>query len=397
MKRSVHDRVLVVSHRDDPHARAVLHALRCISGLDGSGILFDTATFPMASYVSVGSQRRQFLSSYPPLPEMFGGDTRVALRRATTADNTLLSFERLRAIYWRRPRAFLIDDTLTDADLQQYASKNSRETIFGLVERLALNRRVIDVPSRVTRASLKLLQLELAARLKLAVPRTLVSNSPEESKRFISSLWRRGREVISKSPADLHFFSARTEVLDRSTLDRLHEVRLSPTIFQERIVGGPDLRITVVGSRIFGMAQISRPMFAADSRLDPEPRREPFDVPRRLGTRLLRFQRALGLRYGAFDFKCDTRGTPYFLEINPAGQWLAVELAVRHPIAESIARYLWQGRGAEWRTTLPPLTEDDVESLSAFRAADEYANLKHTGKRLHPIRSNRDEPHAPAD
>ena len=62
----------------------------------------------------------------------------------------------------------------------------------------------------------------------------------------------------------------------------------------------PDLRITVVGTRLFGMAQTSRPEFELNARPDPEPRREPFDVPARLRQRILAVQHALGLSFGAY-------------------------------------------------------------------------------------------------
>jgi hypothetical protein len=126
---------------------------------------------------------------------------------------------------------------------------------------------------------LKVLQLELARRVKLDIPRTLVTNSPKEALSFVALLRRSGTAVISKSPADLHYFSAKTELVDECTLDQIDRISLSPTILQQRITGGPDLRIIVVGSRLFGMSLTAHPEYEVDCRMDPAPRIEPFDVP----------------------------------------------------------------------------------------------------------------------
>jgi glutathione synthase/RimK-type ligase-like ATP-grasp enzyme len=370
-----------VSHRDDAHAYAVLARLRQISNRDDVGMLFDTATLPVASRISVGQKARgdgHALSVHPPLPEICGSSTVSLLRRRNIAECLVsVPLERVRAVYWRRPRPSLVEDSLTDPDLRLYAAKASRETIEGTVEALALRCRVVDRPSHVTRASLKVLQLETARRARLRVPQSLITNSPDDAARFVKRLEAVGTQVISKSPTDLDYFSARTEIVDRRKLDQLAAIALSPTILQERIVGGPDLRITVVGSRVFGMAQTSRPEFEADARLDPAPRREPFDVPARLRQRILTVQRALGLSFGAYDFKCDALGQPYFLEVNPIGQWLGTELATGAAVAEALALYLWRGAGAEWATTLPAIQEEQLESLFPPAVQEEYAVMRH--------------------
>ena len=374
------DCVLVISHRDDAHAYAVIDRLRQISGRDDAGILFDTATLPVASRISLREKFRRAgsaLSVHPPLPEIYGRSTVSLLRRRTSADSLVpVPLDRVRAVYWRRPRPCLVEDSLTDADLRLYAAKASRETIEGTIEALALRCRVVDPPTVVTRASLKVLQLESARRARLRVPQTLITNSPDDAARFVKRLQTLGMQVISKSPRDLDYFSARTEIVDRQKLGQLGAIQLVPAILQERIAGGPDLRITVVGSRVFGMAQTSRPEFEADARLDPAPRREPFDVPARLRQRILRVQRALGLSFGAYDFKCDASGEPYFLEVNPIGQWLGTELAIGHCIAEALALYLWRGPGAEWATTRPSIQEEQLESLFPRAVQEEYAVMR---------------------
>jgi hypothetical protein len=358
------NRVLLVAHRDDIHVRAVAHRLAIVSGMEGSPVVFDTATFPMASDLSMDSECTGLLGVHLPLPDVYGESVRPILRGAGVETRAPVRLDRLRALYWRRPRACLIDDALEHPDLRRYAAKSSWETLEGLVEQLAFQVRVIDLPGAVNRARLKVLQLELARQAGMALPRTLITNSPADAAAFVGAIRSSGSEVISKSPADPHDFPAKTELVDDRRAGLLDRVRLSPVILQQRIAGGPDLRIVVVGERLFGMAQTAGDGFdGVDCRLDPAPRRAPFEPAAALRLPILAMQRRLGLSFGVYDFKSDAAGTPFFLEVNPVGQWLPVECAGRQPVAEALALYLWHGAGAEWRTRLPPLQVEDLDSL----------------------------------
>jgi hypothetical protein len=368
-------RVLVVSNRDDVHARAVLARLDAVSGVEGAGVLFDTATFPMATDISVQSPGPGTIAVQPALPRVFGGGTASALRQSNAIDRSAHALNELHAVYWRRPRASIVDEELTQPELRRYAARSSRETIEGMVEQLALDCRVVDPPSRVARAGLKVLQLNLAARAGLNVPRTLVTNDPAQAAAFIQD----GVEglIVAKSPADLPDFAAHTTCVHAADTGALRSIRLTPIILQERIVGGPDLRITVIGRRLFGCAQMPRVGFDdVDCRADPTPHLTAFDPPPELRDGILAMQASLGLAFGAFDFKCDRSGVPYFLEVNPMGQWLFVEVATCHPIAEALARYLWHGPGAEWGTTMPALRLDDLGPLCHDAISQEYAALR---------------------
>lgn len=46
---------------------------------------------------------------------------------------------------------------------------------------------------------------------------------------------------------------------------------------------------------------------------------------------------AVGLRYGAFDFRVDRDGAPWFLECNPEGQYLWIEIETGLAISRAIA------------------------------------------------------------
>lgn len=96
---------------------------------------------------------------------------------------------------------------------------------------------------------------------------------------------------------------------------------------QEYIEKAFELRVTVVGNRIFACR--------IDSQLQQDDTGK-IDWRQGYGTYL----RRMGLNFGCFDFIVTPSGEYVFLECNPNGQWLWVELETGLPISEAIARWL---------------------------------------------------------
>jgi hypothetical protein len=119
-------------------------------------------------------------------------------------------------------------------------------------------------------------------------------------------------------------------------------VRFAPVIFQELVPGGRDVRATVVDGQVFAAEiRADRSAYEFDFRIDTmnapiTAYRLPDDVERRL----VDLVATLGLRYGAADFRVAPDGAHVFLEVNPAGQWLFVELATGLPISAALADLL---------------------------------------------------------
>jgi len=116
-------------------------------------------------------------------------------------------------------------------------------------------------------------------------------------------------------------------------------VRFAPVIFQELIPGGLDIRVTVVGDRLFpAEIRAGESAYEFDFRLDSA--HAPIDVhvlPEAVRQRLLALMAHFGLRYGAIDLRLAPDGDYVFLEINPAGQWLFVEIATGQQISAALA------------------------------------------------------------
>ncbi len=209
-------------------------------------------------------------------------------------------------------------------------------------------------PQALERTELKITQLAIAAKLGIAIPRTVVANSPDEA---LEMYERTGGRMIAKPlirgamPGRNHEDRlAYTRVLRRRDLKDLHTMRWSPLILQEYVPKRVELRVTVVGDEIFPAEIESQ----ASSRSRDDWRRydlakTPYrrhTLPADVAERLLAVVRAFGLCYGAIDLVLTPDGRYVFLELNGNGQWLWIEDLTQMPIADAITSLLVRGREA---------------------------------------------------
>ena len=115
-------------------------------------------------------------------------------------------------------------------------------------------------------------------------------------------------------------------------------------IFQSYIEADVDLRITIVGDKIFAAAIHSQDTsYKVDFRMDIGAAKvEAATLPSDVEAKLLALMRRLCLVYGAIDMRRRPDGSHVFLEINPAGQWLFIERQTGQKITEELAAKLEQ-------------------------------------------------------
>lgn len=77
-----------------------------------------------------------------------------------------------------------------------------------------------------------------------------------------------------------------------------------------------------------------------DWRLDMNPDVLTAELPTAIRDKLLALQQRLGLRYGAIDLTRTGTDEYVFLEVNPGGQFLFVEIATGMPISTAPAQAL---------------------------------------------------------
>lgn len=238
------------------------------------------------------------------------------------------------AVWWRRVRPFEIDPAVGPADRRQFAHSETEQAVLGMLD--SIDAPWINPRGADDAAHRKPLQWTQAAAVGLTLPPTCVTTSADAARAFCDA--HRGAGVVFKpflaSIADWR----ETRLVEAEDLARLELVRLAPVIFQ-RCIQGVDLRVTVIGEAMFAAEIDARDSdYPTDMRMViGQAKIRAVELPAALAARLLALMRRLGLVYGAIDLKQDARGDYYFLEVNPAGQWLFVESRTGLPITQAHA------------------------------------------------------------
>ena len=259
------------------------------------------------------------------------------------ADGVRRDLTAVRAVWWRRPQPLELDAAITDPDDRSFAYGECHAAISGLWP--CLDARWMNDPDRDERAARKAWQLKVAAGLGLRIPRTLITNEPVHAAEFIEQEGPAG--VIYKAFSATERAWRETRLLRPDEREHLNAVRYAPVIFQEHVKVRADLRVTMVGERIFAAEIVGAPGgYDVDYRMAMhEAAIRPHTLPEPVADQLNRLMQALGLEYGAIDLRLSEEGEYVFLEVNPAGQWLFIEQRTEQPITAAVADRLLALRG----------------------------------------------------
>ena len=248
----------------------------------------------------------------------------------------------VRAAWYRRPGMPRIDACLGDTGYRDFAAAESQALLESFYRLLPC--RWLNHPFAIALAESKPYQLDVARRLGFTVPPTVVTSSPEEVRRFFDAC---AGQVVTKplKRAVLQIDGGEsviyTSLVLEEALEHLESVRFCPSIFQQQIDKKLDIRVTVVGERVFAVEIDSQAH--AETVVDWR-RNERIDVPHaehslpsEVRGSCLSLVRQLNLKFGAIDLVLGKDGVYYFLEINPNGQWAWMEERLGLPISEAIA------------------------------------------------------------
>jgi len=261
-----------------------------------------------------------------------------------------IDLRKVRSVWFRRHRLPEMPAEMDKAH-QDYCLREADWFLKGLVYSLALSDRDVrwmNHPERALSAESKIVQLNVASALGFKVPETLVSNEPVAIREFYA---RNRGEVIAK-PLRLGYFdlgNRQTCVFTtRITEEHLNDddsLRVAPVIYQGLIKKSYDIRVTIVGSKLFAAAIDSQsiPSAVIDWRRTEtaELGHLRHELPSKIETKCLQLMKRLGLSFGALDLILTPQGDYLFLEVNPSGQWVWIEDKLDLPISRSIAEWLW--------------------------------------------------------
>jgi glutathione synthase/RimK-type ligase-like ATP-grasp enzyme len=313
--------ILIISHAEDEHAKAVLSALE---RRGAAATLLDLADFPQKIAIEVyygGSGGHRYVLHILNRPS--------------------IDLDACRAVWWRRPQGFTLHPDVQDRTFQNFAYAEAVEAFTGLWQ--TLDAFWVNQPSSDANAHRKLYQLRVAQEVGLTIPETLTTSHPDRALEFVRKSGI--GNTIYKAFSGTREAWRETRLLRQEELALIHAVQYAPVIFQRYVEAVFDLRVTIVGDEIFPAAVYSQESaYPVDFRMDmSQTRVEPHEMPAEVVDRLRRFMRRLGIVYGAVDMRLNPEGEYVFLEVNPAGQWLFIEARSGLPITESVARLLAAG------------------------------------------------------
>lgn len=316
-------KILIISHKFDPH---VDHMLAILRSLRIGCVRWIVSSFPTGSTVSLEIDQD-------------------GCRGHVDAGAWQSELQEVRSVWYRHPAPPELPRGLESED-RAFAEREVRaalRSLYGVGDWFWVNH-----PERVRAASSKPLQLKVAAELGLRIPKTLVSNDPARIRRFCADL----RDGVIYKPFHSGFIGSRgkfccTRPLNAEDIANLDLIAHTSGIFQERVAKAVEIRITVIGRTVFaaeihsqGREDSEHDWRQAD--IDDLPH-APHKLPRDIEECCLRFLDRYGLAFGAFDMILTPANEYVFLENNPMGQFGWIEDKIGEPLTATLARMLVTG------------------------------------------------------
>ncbi|WP_313157062.1 hypothetical protein [Sphingobacterium multivorum] len=202
-----------------------------------------------------------------------------------------------------------------------------------------LNCQWVSEPYNVYKAENKLLQLKTAQFLGFKIPDTIITTVKEE----VSIFFKKHEHTIVKpiSRTRINNISVPefifTNRIDANQQSNFQNYDLTPCIFQEEIEKQVEIRVTIVGEKVFAATVRSQD----DNETKTDWRRKKlkftkFELPINISNKCISIVKKLKLNFGAIDLILSPNGEYTFLEINPNGQWVWIENDTGLKISEAL-------------------------------------------------------------
>lgn len=320
--------VAILTQRFDPHADPVIEELTR-RGVEV--VRFDTGDFPVDMRIQATTARD-------------GWDGLIRLQ--PEAGGRTLELERVRSIWYRRPSWFRFADTMPTHQ-RSFARGEALAALGGILR--TLDCRWVSHPDALAVAAYKPLQLVRAARLGFPVPETLITNDPAAARAFLDE---HGPDVVYKTlglqqvtgPDGMEQVVFTSAVAPH--LGSLDRVTNTPCCFQKVVKKRTELRVTVIGDRVFAVAIDSAGSDPAnlpviDWRADLRGASySPFTLPPAIEDACRELVAGYGLAFGAIDVIVTPDDDFVFLEINANGQWRWLEEETGLPMTDALIELL---------------------------------------------------------
>lgn len=315
-------KVLIITKSNDN--QCIDRVSEAIVRKGGIPIRFNTDTYPLSSAINIEYINNKWRT------ELVQGDQRFDLSD-------------LESVWYRRLAIGANLGTVLEEKFKNPAVEECKRTFLGMFG--TLNAFLLDDYWKVKQAENKLLQLKVAEKLGLEIPETLMANSPNSLPPFYKAL---EGNVITKMQASFAIYEKGkenvvfTNPISENDLNDLDGLQYCPMTFQRNIEKKLELRITIVGNKVF-TASIDP---NSSERAKNDWRKDgvglirdwkKYDLPEDIEQKLLKLMDYFQLTYGAIDMIVTNDNRYVFLEVNPAGEFFWLDINPGFPISETIA------------------------------------------------------------
>lgn len=324
--------ILIVTNKLDPHADVVINKL---SSLGKEVFRLNTEDFPQKVALSWWISK----SGSDGLVVLLGG-REVALSE-------------IRSCWYRRPAPPTVSKDLITAQAISFAKDEAEKFLKDLWVYLS-DRFWINYPLDIRQAESKLYNLKLAKMIGFTVPDSLITTEPRRASDFFrQSQGNVINKTLSSSPVEHlkdYYFIYAHKVSEKDMWDK-ERISYTPTLFQTNIFKNIEIRVTVVGKKVFACEIYSQD----SSRTKEDWRRYDFDhvkhsihhLPQSVEQQCLQMMEKLTLNFASFDLILTPENEYVFLELNPNGQWLWIEQLTGLKISDAVAGLLKNGGRSE--------------------------------------------------
>jgi hypothetical protein len=257
----------------------------------------------------------------------------------------VLNLANLKVAWLRKPDFNFFSDKNAGSGQEEFIASEVKALINTLYSIPTI--KWINDPFVANRSKVKFQQLLSANHYGIRIPKTIITTQPEKAKEFFISC---GEEALVKT-----IYTGNTTIdginqgipsrkISKDDFYKFHEsISLSPTQLQEYVEKAFELRITVIGEKVFSVkidSQVNEETkidWRLHTKMNPH---SIFELPSKIEKFCVDFLKEQGLVYGAMDFIVTPKDEYYFLENNPFGQYLWLEIETKIPLTEEICNLL---------------------------------------------------------
>ncbi|MCS5707287.1 hypothetical protein CC99x_000055 [Candidatus Berkiella cookevillensis] len=235
-------------------------------------------------------------------------------------------------VVWNRRFQYPNLSKLVHPDDYDFVNRENRAHMDSLLLLLEEKATWVNPLSSYRISNSKLVQLREAARLKMEIPKTLITNHKKDIIDFIDENNALGIRTIYKTflppywEESKNYYNLYTSVINKEILPNESIMRITPGIYQQNIDKQYEIRVT-----FFGQEYIAIKIDNSDEqdwRILSGTSQFKINLtilPHEIEKKCIQLMQKLGIIFGCFDFIVTPKDEYVFLEVNEMGQFSWIE------------------------------------------------------------------------